>query len=235
MSTKVKGKNDLENIHYVGADFYGSLNNKHGVLTCKKHFANNATYVGDCLNGMFHGYGRYTKKNGEQYAGTFKDGKPHTENGVNGTLKDGKNGLYEGEFQNGLRHGKGKSMSGDGPNKGNLYEGEYENGLRNGHGTYTWNNGSVYIGTWKDNKRHTKPGVPATIVYDNNDVYEGAWENGRRHGPGTYTTSEDKSVFKGRWKNGERQGRGLYVVDGRKFHRKYEKGQVVDEQEVIEE
>ena len=30
-----------------------------------------------------------------------------------------------------------------------MYVGEFKNGLKNGQGTYTWSDGSKYVGEWK--------------------------------------------------------------------------------------
>lgn len=37
----------------------------------------NESYIGQCKNGKFHGYGNYTSKDGNRYVGIFENGKKH--------------------------------------------------------------------------------------------------------------------------------------------------------------
>jgi hypothetical protein len=94
-------------------------------------------------------------------------------------------GTYDGDLNSrGERHGKGTFVA----DNGHMYEGEWKNDKREGHGKATYNTGDVYIGTWRNCKRHGH----GTMYIENGDVYEGNWVNGFKDGPGTY-----------RWKDGE--------------------------------
>ena len=72
--------------------------------------------------------------------------------------------IYEGYYEDGLRNGLGRYIHFDGKMKirvlikklGNWYEGEFKNCEYNGYGKYTWANGDVYTGQFKDDKRHGK-------------------------------------------------------------------------------
>jgi hypothetical protein len=79
---------------------------------------------------------------------------------------------YNGGCKKGLAHGKGVAMGID------RYEGRFKAGLPSGNGSYTWANGEIYVGNWK---------------------------NGKRHGEGTFTFTKDgrKLTQKGVWRNDE--------------------------------
>ena len=83
---------------------------------------------------------------------------------------------------------------------------------RHGHGTYTWNDGSEYVGGWQDGEKHGQ----ATNTYANGNEYVGEFRYGARHGHGTYTyASGDKYV--GEYQDGKMHGQGtLTWADGTK-------------------
>ena len=53
-------------------------------------------------------------------------------------------------------------------------------GRRHGRGKYTYSNGGVYEGEWKNNKRHGR----GKDIFSNGKVYEGEYKDGKRHGLG---------------------------------------------------
>ena len=72
----------------------------------------------------------------------------------------------------------------------------------NGYGTYTYANGSKYVGEWKDGKENgqgTYTWVSGNI-WLNGNKYVGEYKNGKIHGQGTYTWA-DGTVGKGIWEN----------------------------------
>ena len=83
-------------------------------------------------------------------------------------------------------------------NNGDVYEGEWKEGVKEGYGKYTSKDGDVYEGGWKGGVRegHGK------MTYENGDVYEGKWKGGVREGYGEYTF-KDGNVFEGEWKGGK--------------------------------
>ncbi len=57
-------------------------------------------------------------------------------------------GLYSGVCMNGLAHGEGVANGMD------KYSGEFQMGVPSGQGTYTWKDGSYYVGDWKNGRRN---------------------------------------------------------------------------------
>jgi len=57
---------------------------------------------------------------------------------------------------------------------------------KNGPGTKTYEDGSSYVGVFKDGERNGQ----GTYTYSDGDKYEGEWKDGKYHGQGTYTFSD---------------------------------------------
>jgi len=73
-------------------------------------------------------------------------------------------GSYEGECKKGFANGKGIAKGID------SYNGEFKKGYPNGSGLYTWANGDIYEGAWKNG---LKEGAGKFIVAG--DTLEGFW------------------------------------------------------------
>ena len=88
---------------------------------------------------------------------------------------------------------------------------------------YLWENGTKYMGEWKDGKRHGQ----GNMTYHDGSKFVGKWKDGKRHGQGNMTyatdvssnftlqknnvlTFHDGSKFVGKWKNGKRHGQGTW-------------------------
>ena len=67
-------------------------------------------------------------------------------------------------------------------------------------GKITFDDGSKYVGEWKDNKQHGQ----GTYSYANGDKYVGEFKDDNRDGPGTYSYA-DGTIDEGIWKDGELQ------------------------------
>jgi len=74
---------------------------------------------------------------------------------------------------------------------------------QNGTHNYTFLNGSVYTGEWRDGKRHGHG-----IMHKGGNVYDGCFHNDLMHGMGTYTWWNGQ-LYQGQWENGFRNGHGV--------------------------
>ena len=77
---------------------FNKWTNCHGTKESKKGHK----YVGEFLNGKFHGQGIFTYK-GRKYVGQYKNHKRHGQ----GTYTYSNGDKYVGEWKKGKRHGKG--------------------------------------------------------------------------------------------------------------------------------
>ena len=79
-------------------------------------------------------------------------------------------------------------------------------------GTITTDDGSIYVGEWKDNNMHGQ-GTYTTNEYK----YLGEYKEGKKHGQGTFTTSTGNK-YVGEYKEGKMHGQGTATtVTGNKF------------------
>ena len=87
---------------------------------------------------------------------------------------------------------------------GCVYEGDWDTiTKRHGYGTFTWEDGSKYIGQWAFNKANGN----GKYESKNGDVYEGNWVDDKACGFGTLT-SDNGSVYAGEWKDDMQHGIG---------------------------
>ena len=90
------------------------------------------------------------------------------------------------------------------------YLGEVENEMANGNGIGIWSNGSIYRGSWKDNRRHGK----GEFSWAGGDTYHGDFKEGSIEGTGTYTWPSGER-YEGQFVGNRRNGQGtLYDPDG---------------------
>ena len=155
-------------------------------------------YVGEALNGKWHGRGTYTWPDGGRYTGQWQAGVQHGKGSIKwangnsytggwvrggrtgqGTMTWPDGGRYTGQWQAGVQHGKGSIKWAN----GNSYTGDWVRGGRTGRGTMTWPDGGRYTGQWKDSLRH---GYGAHTLR-NGERYAGWWSADKRHGAGRYT------------------------------------------------
>ena len=132
---------------------------KNGKEWNTKHIKKDGTLIGKYKAGKFiKGFVLFFRKvnriwgwhedgdedNDFKYVGEIKNGIP------NGKGKFGSPGMeYIGQWKDGEKHGQGIETF---PYEGRYYVGEYKDGKFNGQGVFTWENGEVEEGEWKDNK-----------------------------------------------------------------------------------
>ena len=114
---------------------------------------------------------------------------------------------------------------------GDVFEGYIVNGEKNGRGRMIYEDGTVYVGTWKNDKYH---GYGTETDTGAGYSYAGEWSEDKKHGQGVLidksrgiyydgTFSEDRfdgqgirfwptgDKYTGQWKSGKRHGNGIYT------------------------
>jgi len=71
---------------------------------------------------------------------------------------------------------------------------------------FTWENGSSYVGEWKDGKKHGQ----GTFTSPDGRKYVGEYMDDKKHGKGTFTWS-DEGKYEGKWKDGKFHGQGTFT------------------------
>ena len=124
-------------------------------------------------------------------------------------------------YTGGAGGGEGKHVYADGC----VYVGQFKDGKKHGRGTYTDASGVVYEGEWQSEKQHGR----GTYTFADGAVYEGEWQSGLQHGRGTYTYASG-AVYEGEYQSGVRHGRGTFTyADGATEVGRYEAGKDVGE------
>ncbi len=127
---------------------------------------------------------------------------------------------------------------------GSTYSGRWRNGEIHGNGEYIYTNGDIFVGEWKQGKKHRgeykyqaghrykgdwekdKPHGIGTLYFGerNGDNYAGEWKNGGYHGFGIFEFKNGDEYF-GRWKNGKIHGQGIFTwSNGNMYHGEYKYG-----------
>jgi hypothetical protein len=170
---------------------------------------NGEKYVGEWLNGLYHGHGVLTyaeddKFERESYDGEWKEGLYSG----NGKMIWKYGVKYVGELKDGLYHGHGiikypENYIWD------SFDGEWKEGKKSGNGTLTWKNGENYVGEWLNDLKHGH----GVIKYPENDIlnrtsFDGEWKEGNKSGNGTFTWKNGEN-YVGEWLNDLKHGLGF--------------------------
>eukprot|EP01135_Chromosphaera_perkinsii_P002582 Nk52_evm98s224 gene=Nk52_evmTU98s224 len=182
-------------------------------------------FIGDQVDGQYHGHGTAIYRGGSIYEGDWKDNKMHGkglytwsdgvtyegdffENEITGTGKFvwPEEGSYEGDVSEGYRHGHGSFRF---FHSDVLYVGEWKRGKRHGQGTlfYTKDESSYYKGEWVEDKMEGQ----GTMVFKNGNIYDGEFKQNQRHGQGTMQWLNKAEEYSGQWANGIQSGYGVHV------------------------
>ena len=238
-------------------EFKDNAYNGKGKLTYK----NGDVYEGEFRKGLFDGKGKKTYNNGDVYEGEFRYDKPHGKGKFtyeNGTVLEGAfvRGLKNGRFlvtsprdspiihnyENGELRSKhdlnfvekkfiylyarvhgGNSVD---------YTGYVnENGEPHGKGKFTYENGTVLEGEFKDGNFNGKGKIiygngSLNSPYENGDVYEGEFKefnkDNKPHGKGKFIY-KNGTVYEGEFKDGKKHGRFLITFpNGYKKKQRFE-------------
>ncbi len=94
---------------------------------------------------------------------------------------------------------------------GSQYVGQWKEGLQHGFGTYKFADGSEYIGQWESGFIQGQ----GTTKYANGDTYVGQFQKDSMHGEGVYTYGPKSEfagdIYEGAWKQGIEHGEGVYT------------------------
>jgi len=160
-------------------------------------YPNGGYYHGQYVNNRRHGVGYYKWENGSVYIGGWKNGKQH---GLGYTMNTENQITTGGLFENGKLITEATEAY-----RTNKANGNCIGNCVDGFGKYSYTNGDVYWGFFKNNNRY---GV-GTYLWKNKSVYTGAYTlDGKRNGYGIYTYV-DGSVFKGIYANDRIDGLGV--------------------------
>ena len=92
--------------------------------------------------------------------------------------------------------------------------------FNNCYGSYKWEDGGVYIGEWKDNKKHGQ----GTETNPNGNKYVGGYKDDLMNGQGTFTW-EDGTKYVGEYKDDLMNGQGTETwANGGKYLGEYKNG-----------
>jgi hypothetical protein len=168
-------------------------------------------YIGSWQNDMRDGTGTYYYKDGSKYTGGWKfnklngegthftaDGKVEKAYWVNGE-KCSANSAKRGCISGNCDEGYGTWVF----NTGEKYAGSWRNKKRNGKGINYFVDGEWYKGDWVNDQRQGQ-GVNYSA---NGDLYEGQWKGNARHGYGVLTKING-DVVEGMWEYGRFVGSG---------------------------
>lgn len=95
---------------------------------------------------------------------------------------------------------------------GTVYEGSWKDDKRHGNGTFTWPDGREYTGEWVEGIIEGE----GTLAWPDGREYSGEWRDGLMHGTGTLTWFDGEvplQTYEGRWVNGTAEGRGTMSFD----------------------
>jgi len=107
---------------------------------------------------------------------------------------------------------------------GNQYTGTFKNGSRNGQGVFTFANGDKYIGEFKNS---TREGI-GVYFYSDGSKYEGEYVNNERTGFGIFTLTNG-ARYEGEYLNGEKHGFGKFIFpDGKVMNGNWESGKFIE-------
>lgn len=217
-----KGKYSFSNGSIYRGHFHKDLIEGRGTMI----YDNGEQYTGEWLSGKPNGQGVYKFYDKDRYEGNFKNGTLQGD----GTMYYADGSIYSGQWKDGDRYGKGSFTDAYGRIiNGEWRAGELINehsakeqlivnsapvqsnspdNIRNcntnfcktGKGSYTYEDGSKYVGDFKDGE----PMGYGVCTYSNGDRYEGFWKNDSPNGKGLLIDRNGKRLM-AIWENGTTQ------------------------------
>jgi hypothetical protein len=174
--------------------YHGLIDPKYKQRRGRGSFLGNdgSLYEGYWLDGNYEGKGRLFNADGTFSEGVWKNNLYQKTGRV--IHVDEAGSKFTGSWVISLPQGKGTLET-----AAYTYEGYFNEGKIEGEGTFTFKNGDVREGLWKNN------GLDGEIVETKateSEKYEGSWANGQRSGTGVLSRN-GKTIFKGTFANGQ--------------------------------
>ncbi|HHS95015.1 MAG TPA: peptidase C14 caspase catalytic subunit p20 [Phaeodactylibacter sp.] len=103
---------------------------------------------------------------------------------------------------------------------GARYVGTFKNGKIHGEGVLYFSNGNKYFGSWQNQYREGK----GKMVFTNGDIYRGHFHKSKFNGHGTMNFANG-DVYEGEWKDDLQHGQGIYTfADGNRYEGLFAQG-----------
>ncbi|KAG2489821.1 hypothetical protein HYH03_011770 [Edaphochlamys debaryana] len=179
---------------YVG-DYVAGRRHGFGTYTYPNTFFK---YEGQWVNGLKHGLGKLSMRDGACYEGEFVEGEIIGQ----GTRRFANGDVYIGTFELGEMHGFGVMRKAN----GDCYQGPFEHNAYQGVGVYTYASGDVFEG---DFLRHQRTGQ-GRLTRTDGSRYEGGWVDGEESGQGEAVYA-DGGWYRGSWSHGRYEGAGEWL------------------------
>ncbi len=110
----------------------------------------------------------------------------------------------------GRKHGQGIYTYADGA----LYRGDWKDDSMHGYGAYTFANGNLYEGEFKAGKQHGQ----GTFTFVDGDEYQGEFKDDNMHGHGTFTYAYNGDKYQGEYRGDNMHGQGTFTyANGNKY------------------
>lgn len=160
-------------------------------------YNNGTRYIGDFRNSLREGWGSCVFADGSKYEGSWINDRPDGA-GIK-TFADGK--ILKGYWKRGNFDREDANLSFDQNYASGQYKSDCISGdCINGNGVFLYPNGDIYVGDFKQGKRH---GV-GVCYYANRSEYRGVWAADQPSGKGTLLTASGETKT-GIWKFGQLQ------------------------------
>jgi hypothetical protein len=193
-------------------DCADSIANGKGTLSWKLFGIIRDKYIGDIIDGLPNGQGKYIYSKELIYSGEFKNGKLNGKGTkISGVYR------YEGQFMDDELNGFGKLYKNDRL----IYEGQFLNTVENGYGKMYASDGSIFEGKLENG--YYKEGK---IISIDGFITEGEW-NGFELINGIFQYTDGR-VYEGQMKNWKPNGHGkMTFLDGRIETGIWKKGKLI--------
>ncbi len=187
-------------------------------------FASGEKYIGDWYDDKATGEGIYIFPNGEKYEGQFSEGKFEGQGSY--TYKNGTK--YIGNWKNNRRNGEGKLIDPNGQVQYGIWDKDIL--TKKEHVAYANPNGEETIVKENEkrncNKIFCKDGK-GVYTYKDGSVWNGEFKNGKAYGKGICLYADGRR-YEGYWKNNVPQGEGImYMQNGEIYGGEWDKGTLV--------